>query len=274
MGNPSDCTAECVFTPITTCIHGDGCCPDGCDPTTDNDCSLTCGDGVVDAGEACDGNCPTSCHDTDECTTDTLVGSAANCSAQCSYAKITTCVSGDGCCPTICATAPDANDSDCPSSTCLEGIAGGYAGVTMSSQTIAFEVIFDVTPQTASVEAGVGLASGTSTGLTWSSLATIVRFNSGGFIDALNSALPYESLVSLAYTANTTYRVREVVGLHQGRGRPRADVGDRLRVSERASICDEPGPMGNQVRQRHVAGLPGVVDTHCRSAPMCGLDRH
>ena len=208
VGDPANCTAACVFTPITACINGDGCCAAGCDTSTDSDCSATCGDGVVDAGEACDGNCPTTCDDGVLCTKDTLVGSASNCSAQCSFTDITTCDNGDGCCPAGCA-----NDNDCGGASCVTGVSGGYAGVAMSSQTGSFEIVLTVVPQTAPLEAGVGLAGGTSTGLTWSNLATVVRFNPQGLIDVMNSALPYQSLLSMAYAANTTYRVREVVNV-------------------------------------------------------------
>ena len=69
-----------------------------------------CGDGTVDPGEVCDGNCPTSCDDGDQCTTDTFAGSVAGCSAQCSYTLIANCVDGDGCCPAACSTNLD---SDC-----------------------------------------------------------------------------------------------------------------------------------------------------------------
>lgn len=38
-GDPMMCTAECVpQAPITACVSGDGCCPDGCDEAADSDC--------------------------------------------------------------------------------------------------------------------------------------------------------------------------------------------------------------------------------------------
>ena len=114
-GDASDCTRGCVFVPITTCVNDDGCCPAGCGPATDNDCSTTCGNGTVENGETCDGNCPTACNDGDVCTTDTLVGSAASCSAECSYVRITACTGGDGCCPPGC---DQTNDSDCSPGQC------------------------------------------------------------------------------------------------------------------------------------------------------------
>ena len=38
VGTAATCTAECTVQPITTCIDGDGCCADGCDESTDEDC--------------------------------------------------------------------------------------------------------------------------------------------------------------------------------------------------------------------------------------------
>jgi hypothetical protein len=63
--NGGTCTATCTHTEITACLSGDGCCPTGanCNNITDNDCSGSCGNGIVEDNETCDGNCPTSCDD-------------------------------------------------------------------------------------------------------------------------------------------------------------------------------------------------------------------
>ncbi len=73
-----------------------------------------------DAGETCDppSTCPTSCDDGDPCTEDSLIGSAANCNAECQHGAITSCVGGDGCCPGGCDSG---NDSDC-SAVCGNGV--------------------------------------------------------------------------------------------------------------------------------------------------------
>lgn len=78
----------------------------------------TCGDGVVQAPEICDGDCPTSCDDGAACTTDELTGSADECTAACTFAEITSCANGDGCCPAGCDAT---NDDDC-SATCGNGV--------------------------------------------------------------------------------------------------------------------------------------------------------
>src|SRR5690606_40446569 len=69
-----------------------------------------CGDGDVDPGELCDGNCPTSCSPPNNCTNSALQGSSANCDARCVDAPVTACVDGDGCCPSNCDFD---SDSDC-----------------------------------------------------------------------------------------------------------------------------------------------------------------
>ena len=122
----SDCQQVCVHGSITACQSGDSCCPVGCTAGNDNDCSASCGNGVVDQGETCDtgitsgnGKCPTmaDCNDNNACTTDS-VANAGTCTAACSNVAITACVGGDGCCPAGCTHA---NDSDC-SSLCGNGV--------------------------------------------------------------------------------------------------------------------------------------------------------
>ena len=111
-GSPSTCDVQCSFTTITTCGDAEGCCPSNCNANNDPDCSPVCGNGVVESGETCDGNCPTSCTDGDACTTDTLTGSAGDCTAECVFDTITTCGPTDGCCPS--GVACDATtDADC-----------------------------------------------------------------------------------------------------------------------------------------------------------------
>jgi hypothetical protein len=118
-GAATTCSARCVAGAPVGCNSGDGCCPVGCTADEDNDCdaAATCGDGVVDQGESCDGNCPTSCPSAGACSVARLSGSAATCDAQCLDFNVTSCVGGDGCCPSGCAPETDA---DC-SMTCGNG---------------------------------------------------------------------------------------------------------------------------------------------------------
>lgn len=105
----SDCNVRCVSTAIAAGA-ADGCCPDGATSLTDGDCSVSCGNGVVEAGETCDGDCPTVCGDGNACTSDRLTGSAARCTAACVSTAISSPANGDGCCPV---GANATNDNDC-----------------------------------------------------------------------------------------------------------------------------------------------------------------
>lgn len=107
----SGCQARCVNTPITTCTSTtDGCCPNNCNGGNDMDCSATCGDGVVDEGETCDGDCM-DCVPPDTCTEVTQFGSAANCNVECQLTSNAQCGQADGCCPPGCSQP---QDTDCP----------------------------------------------------------------------------------------------------------------------------------------------------------------
>jgi hypothetical protein len=120
-GTAAQCSAHCTHTFITACGPADGCCPTGCTPVSDGDCSATCGNGTVDGSESCDkaipagqpGACPTSCPATMGCTSYTLIGSASVCTAKCVQMTTTTCsgaLNSDGCCPPGCTLV---NDADC-----------------------------------------------------------------------------------------------------------------------------------------------------------------
>jgi hypothetical protein len=122
-GTRANCSTTCVATEITACAGGDGCCPAGCSaatdaPTYDSDCTVVCGDGVVEAAETCDraitagmpGACPQTCDDGNACTRDLASGSGQACTRACAHASITGCIDGDGCCPKGCSTA---TDGDC-----------------------------------------------------------------------------------------------------------------------------------------------------------------
>ena len=121
----SECQQECVHGSITACQNSDSCCPVGCTSGNDNDCSASCGNGVVDQGETCDtgitsgtGKCPTlaDCNDNQACTTDSITNDGT-CTAVCANTPITACTNGDGCCPSGCTHA---TDTDC-AATCGNG---------------------------------------------------------------------------------------------------------------------------------------------------------
>ena len=76
------------------------------DPSNEEPIAL-CGNGVVDAGELCDGNCVSECVMQNPCDTGVLTGSAATCDVECVTTTMTECADGDVCCPTGCTTDED-----------------------------------------------------------------------------------------------------------------------------------------------------------------------
>ena len=53
-GSAGNCNAVCENTPITEAVSGDLCCPAGANANTDSDCTASCGNKIVEAGEQCD----------------------------------------------------------------------------------------------------------------------------------------------------------------------------------------------------------------------------
>lgn len=87
-----------------------------------------CGNGVIEAPETCDGNCPQSC-EAMVCQTATMSGTPQNCDVDCSYQAIVTCTNNDGCC------APGCNANNTLTHTGSDGSsfsqrasAAGYTG--------------------------------------------------------------------------------------------------------------------------------------------------
>lgn len=118
---------ECVHT-YPLCVDLDGYCPTNCTTLTDSDCDPVCGNNVKEDPEECDGDCPTTvqdCNDNNTCTTNTLLGSASLCTAECVYSEITMCIPNDGCCPFNCVYS---TDNDCPPSSTLLA-TGSYTSV-------------------------------------------------------------------------------------------------------------------------------------------------
>src|SRR5262249_24116852 len=121
-GTAAACSAKCVNTTvIATCTNGDGCCAAGCSANKDNDCTITCGNSAVEAGETCDP--PSTCQtQSDACVNDkdhvrVKAGSVANCTFACTTTPRTCGAASDGFCPTGCTPCTDTcaagQDIDC-----------------------------------------------------------------------------------------------------------------------------------------------------------------
>jgi hypothetical protein len=83
-----------------------------------------------------------------------------------------------------------------------------WPGESFSSQAGTFTATVDVTPLGAPIDTGVGLSQGTADA--WTDMATIVRFNGSGNIDARNGT-SYTADAPIPYSANVRYRVRLLV---------------------------------------------------------------
>ncbi len=87
--------------------------------------------------------------------------------------------------------------------------AGGFANTALAAaQSDAFTALFDVVPSLSPIDGVVSLSAGAQT--TYTGLATIVRFNTSGFIDARNGGA-YTALSGIPFSAGVTYHVRMVI---------------------------------------------------------------
>jgi hypothetical protein len=111
VANAGTCQAQCVAGAVqTACQNGDGCCPTNCNAISDTDCPATCGNGIVEPGESCDGNCP-RCAEATSCYTST--GAAETCDLVC-HVPVTTCgINGDSCCAFDGNGCGSSNDREC-----------------------------------------------------------------------------------------------------------------------------------------------------------------
>lgn len=133
---PADVCGNGLLEGTETC---DGDCPSECDDG--NDCTVdlfvgaaascdlvcrheqlataacgaeaVCGNGVVEAGELCDGDCVQSCDDGNPCTADSAVGSAASCDLVCVNAPLAGCSTTESCGDGV-VDAGEVCDGDCP----------------------------------------------------------------------------------------------------------------------------------------------------------------
>ena len=94
-----------------------------------------------------------------------------------------------------------------PSSTCPTS-STAFQNSAFTSQNGSFTATFDATPNGTGLDVATGLSQGAAAAYT--DLAVIVRFNTGGTIDARNGGA-YAAANTITYTAGTSYHFRVVV---------------------------------------------------------------
>src|SRR3989442_11616615 len=94
-----------------------------------------------------------------------------------------------------------------PSSTCPTS-STAFQNAAFATQAGSFTAVFDATPNGAGLDAATGLSQGAAAAYT--DFAVIVRFNTGGTIDARNGGA-YAATNTIPYTAGTSYHFRVVV---------------------------------------------------------------
>jgi hypothetical protein len=97
-GSTASCDAKCGHTAKSSSgTVSDGCCLPGDNNTRDADCAPACGNGVIEAGETCDGNCRANCDDGNGCTNDVQTGSPQQCNIACQNPPSSGLCSGGTC---------------------------------------------------------------------------------------------------------------------------------------------------------------------------------
>jgi hypothetical protein len=86
----------------------------------------------------------------------------------------------------------------------------GFKNTAFTSKTGTFTAQFDATPSVSPIDSSVAFSKGAQTAYT--GLATLVRFNPSGKIDARNGG-GFSAAASIAYAAGKTYHFRVVVNV-------------------------------------------------------------
>jgi hypothetical protein len=88
--------------------------------------------------------------------------------------------------------------------------SASWQNASIASQTSSFTFDYDATPNSTGIDSVIGLSSGAAANFT--DLATTVRFNTTGTIDARNGAA-YAAVNSLNYIAGTSYHFKVTVNV-------------------------------------------------------------
>jgi hypothetical protein len=130
-GSSQNCNARCTFPPILQPANDDQCCPLGASALNDNDCRPSCGNGIAEPGEECDGGdlCTAECkaltREQHECQLlpTTALPACQQCSCMRCSAEMLGCYSsGQKMRDELCTTVIEcANRTSCAQSSCYCG---------------------------------------------------------------------------------------------------------------------------------------------------------
>lgn len=149
------------------------------------------------------------------------------------------------------------------STTVCATVGSSWWNQAFASQTGTFHAEFDATPSGNAIDAVVGLSAASASDFT--NLATIVRFNSSGTIDA-RAGDQYRAEETIPYQAGVTYHVRMDVDVqsHTYSALVRIGTGSYQAIAEDIPFRTE------QANASHLANAASKLDT-AGSLQVCGL---
>lgn len=165
-------------------------------PTAGGDYHLNAGSPAIDAGAAVSG-----------VTTD-LAGAKRPAGAALDVGAYEYGSSGGVISPATSTPPPTTTPTTTPTG-CTTASAG-FKNVAFASQSKAFTLQFDASPDTAGMDGLVGPSKGAAA--SYGPIAAAVRFNTAGYIDALNGGA-YSAQAAIPYVAKASYHFRLLVDL-------------------------------------------------------------
>jgi hypothetical protein len=158
-GSADNCNAACTHTKISALQGGDACCPAGANANTDSDCKASCGNGVREGSEECDGTA--GCNDSCKLTVTSMQADclARLASDECERCECTSCTNEIFACAASGNTTRDSACSAVEECAIKQHCSGDtcYCGTNQSSFDCG---IRPQGPCTAVIQAAAGTSSG------------------------------------------------------------------------------------------------------------------